>query len=592
MAQTRITGSLAGEKLVGTAGQDLIYGASPFAAADAAPGFTLLGSGLGKALFGLSPPGDPGTLLVVRQDGLVQALDTASGAVAATPFLDLRGQIATASEQGLLGMAFHPDFARNGKVYAYVSNAAGDSEIRVYRVDPADPGRVDPARPGDVILTIDQPAGQLNHKAGWIGFGPDGMLYIASGDGGGSGDPLGTGQNPNDLLGAILRIDVDADGFPADPARDYAIPTGNPFAAGGGAPEVWAYGLRNPFRDSFDAATGTLWIADVGQSRREEIDIGAPGANYGWSTTEGTYTYPDGNPLATPPTGITFPLIDYGRTDGGSVIGGYVYRGPQTGLQERYVFGDFVSGRVWTLDDADANGTWTRTEIANLGGFKLTSFAEDAAGNLFAITVDGKVYRLDPGGPSASAADGADTIVAGRGDDDVFAGAGDDRAQGGGGDDLLQGMEGNDSLSGGGGKDTLSGGAGADELRGGGSADQLMGGDGDDVLSGDGGSDRLSGGAGADRFVFGAFADSAAAKPDRILDFDGAAGDRIDLAALVPGLFAFLGADGFTAGAGPQLRVVVAGAITRVEASATGAAPDLVIEIEGALSLTAADFLL
>ena len=583
----RVIGTLAGETLTGTPTADIIYGASPYAAATV-PSLSPVAGSLGTALFALSPPGGGNTLLVVAKGGLVQGVDLGTGAVSPTPFLDLTGQVSTGGEQGLLGMAFHPDAARNGKFYVYLSNLAGDTEVREYRVDPADPTRTLPGS-GKLVLTIDQPAFQ-NHKGGWIGFDPTGKLLVATGDGGGGGDPLATGQNPNDLLGSILRIDVDADGFPGDPARNYAIPANNPFASGiGGAPEVWAYGLRNPFRASIDYATGTLWIGDVGQGRREEVNIGAPGANYGWSVTEGSLTYPGGAPAGTPP-GITLPLFEYGRDGGdGSIIGGYVYRGPQTGLQERYVFGDFNSGNVWTLDDADGNGAWTRSFLGNVGGFQLSSFAEDAAGTLYAVTTSGNLLRLDAGAPSG-AADGNDSIAAGGGADRVFAGAGADTVQSGAGDDLVQGMEGDDSLLGSGGRDSLVGGAGADSLSGGGGDDQLLGGAGADRLRGGAGADLLSGGAGADTFVFRSFAESTATAADRILDF--AAGDLIDVSGAVAGRFAFIGGAGFTAGAGPQLRVAVDGGFTRVEGSATGATLDLLIRVDGAAGLTAADFLL
>lgn len=584
----RIIGSPAGESLAGTVRGDIIYGASPFAAATA-PSLSPVASGLGTALFALSSPGDGSTMLVVAKSGLVQSVDLATGAVSPTAFLNLVGQVSTGGEQGLLGMAFHPDAARNGLFYVYLSNLAGDTEVREYRVDPADPTRALPAS-GRVLLTIDQPAFQ-NHKGGWLGFDAAGKLLVAVGDGGGGGDPQGTGQNPNDLLGSILRIDIDTDGFPGDPARNYAIPADNPFAAGvGGAPEVWAYGLRNPFRNSVDDATGTLWIGDVGQDRREEVNIGAPGANYGWAITEGTLTYPGGVPAGTPP-GITLPLFDYGHVGGsdGSIIGGYVYRGPQTGLQERYIFGDFNSGRVWSLDDADGNGTWTRTLLGTVGSVQLSSFAEDAEGNLYAVTTIGNLLRLDAGNP-AGTVDGNDTIDARGGADRIFAGAGDDSVKAGAGDDLVQGMEGNDTLLGAAGQDTLVGGAGADSLSGGTGADQLLGGAGADRLRGGAGADLLSGGAGDDVFVFRGLADSTVAAADRILDFGAA--DLIDLSGVVAGRFAFIGGAAFVAGNGAQLRVETVGTITRIEGTATGGAPDLLIEIVGAVSLTAADFLL
>jgi Ca2+-binding RTX toxin-like protein len=590
-----ITGGNGGETLRGTARGDLITGQAPLSASTTAPGFTqLVAGGLGTALFACAAPGDAGLLYVLDKAGIIRTVNTTTGAVTGT-LLNIDPQVSSAGEQGLLGMAFHPDFWANGKFYLFFSKNDGDSLVREYRVDPANPDAVLAGSARD-ILTIPQPGSASNHKAGWIGFGPDGMLYVATGDGGGGGDPLGTGQNPNDLLGSILRIDVNGDGFPADAARNYAIPAGNPFAAGGGAPEVWAYGLRNPFRDSFDRGDGRLWIADVGQDSVEEVDIGAPGANFGWVTYEGP-----GGPAA----GFTFPVHSYSHADGDrSIIGGYVHRGPESGLQGQYVFGDFASGRLWRLADFDGDGDLDRQTLDDgglLGGGLLASFAEDAEGRLYAVALNGTLYRLDPGAPTGAVQDGADTIAAGAGDDRVFAGAGDDVVNGGTGNDLLSGMEGQDRLIGLAGADTLLGGAGndllqggteADLLLGGDGADRLMGQDGADLLHGGAGADLLRGGLGADRFRWTTISDSARGVAlDRVLDFSRAEGDRLDVSALAPGVFSFLGSAAFAA-SGAQIRAVAQGAATRVEISVDGGPADMVMLVVGTTPLQAGDFIL
>ncbi len=396
MAVNRIQGTLAGESLGSTSRDDLILGAAPGLVTAAPAGLTQVGSGLGALVFGTAAPGEGGRLHLLDRNGLMLGFDPATGR--SETLLDIRAEVNTGGERGLLGLAFHPDHAQNGLFYVFFSNLAGDTVLREYRMEE---GSV-VAGSARTLLTVPQP-GFSNHKAGWIGFGPDGMLYLATGDGGGGGDPLGTGQNPNDLLGAILRIDVDRDGFAGDAARNYAIPDGNPFTAGGGAPEVWAYGLRNPYRNGFDAGTGELWIADVGQDRREEINIGAPGANFGWNSYEGTLTYPGGAPAGTLPPGITGPVFDYSRDAGDrSVTGGYVHRGPDSGLHGSYVFGDFISGRIWALRDLDGDGTLEAGERSVLptAVSRLTSFAEDA--EAAATTASSRARAMIPSwGPTA-----------------------------------------------------------------------------------------------------------------------------------------------------------------------------------------------
>ncbi|WP_338662297.1 PQQ-dependent sugar dehydrogenase [Pararoseomonas sp. SCSIO 73927] len=595
----RITGSLGGNTLNGTRGDDLIEGHGPLAAPAAAPVFTTIATGLGPAVFATAAPGDAGQLYVLDRTGVIRVVDTATGAVRATPFLDMSAEVSTAGEQGLLGMAFHPDFGTNGRFYVFFSRRDGESQVREYTIDPADPDTV-PTGTAREVLTIPQPGNFNNHKGGWMGFGPDGMLHIATGDGGGANDPTGGGQDRSDLRGSILRIDVNGDDFPGDPARNYAIPADNPFAGGGGAPEVWAYGLRNPYRASFDIGTGELWIGDVGQDAFEEVNIGAPGANFGWNTYEGG---------AGPAEGFTFPVHSYDHSaDDRSIIGGYVSRGPETGLYGQYLFGDFVSTRFWTLADTDGDGDLDRREIDDGGAVArqaLVSFAEDGDGSLFAVGIDGTLTRISTGAPAGTVdgvdRDAADRIASGGGNDRVFAGAGDDRAAGGNGDDLLSGMEGNDTLAGGAGDDLLIGGAGADRLDGGegadhllggAGADRLLGGAGDDVLAGGAGTDAMTGGAGADRFRWTTPSDSPRGSPiDRVTDFNGAEGDRMDLSALADGRLAFIGGAGFAA-SGPQVRVLELDEAWRVEVSVDGGPADLVLLVASAAPLTAADFIL
>lgn len=605
MPINRINGTSQSNNLTGSAGDDLIYGTDPTAAASGTPRLELVADGLGQVVAAAAAPGVADRLYLLSRDGVVRGIEPRSGTAAETPFLDLRGTVQTT-----LGLAFHPDYAINGKLYVFAVNAVGDSEIREYQVDPNDPERALP-QSERLVLLIPQPGGD-GHRGGTIVFADDGTLLITTGDGG-SGidpDPYATGQNANDLNGSVLRIDVDADDFPNASRRNYAIPDDNPFADGiGGAVEVWAYGLRNPFRASVDRGTGELFIGDVGQNTWEEVNLGTPGANFGWSSLEGPDPFPPGSPL---PPGDDFvdPIYAYKHAsgDGQSVTGGIVYRGPETGLQGRYVFGDFVSGRIFAIDDRDGDGIWQRIEIDN-GGLApgtLVGFAEDASGTLFAIGLgfgadaNGTLYRLRPGLP-AGVIDAADTLDGGGGNDRIFAGAGDDSARGGSGDDLLQGMEGNDTLRGGVGADSVIGGnsndsllgdTGNDTLIGGVGQDTLSGGAGRDVLSGGFSADLLLGGKGADIFRYGAFSDSPGnAVTDTIEGFE-TGRDRVDVSALVDGNFAFLGADAFLAGGGAQLRLVAAADGSTLEASGTGDAVDLVVRVRHAGVLAQGDFIL
>jgi hypothetical protein len=364
---------------------------------------TRVGSGFAQPVFVAPFPDGSGRVFVVERGGRIALLNPATGAI--STFLDITGQTTTDGERGLLGLATAPDFATSGAFYIYLTNLAGDLEIRRYQTQPAQRDVANPAT-ADAILTVPHP-GASNHNGGWIGFGPEGNLYIATGDGGGAGDTANNAQNINVLLGKMLRIDVSGDDFPNDAARDYRIPAGNPPSAGG-RPEIWALGLRNPYRNSFDFPTQTLWIGDVGQGAREEIDLMRPqdgGANFGWRVLEGTLVF-----NGTPTAGMVPPVLEYGHgsgpREGRSVTGGYVYRGPVEALQGQYFFGDFVSGNIWSIRTSRvALGTTLfsdqfilrRTDFTpNAGAIgNISSFGVDQAGNLYIVDLDGEIFRVE-----------------------------------------------------------------------------------------------------------------------------------------------------------------------------------------------------
>ncbi|GJL90786.1 PQQ-dependent sugar dehydrogenase [Hyphococcus sp.] len=346
-----------------------------------------------------------GDVFVAERNGVIRILNPATGNFNTTPFLDISTTVGTAGEGGLLGLVLAPDYAASGTFYVHVTNMSGDTEIRSYQRSAGDPNLADSSS-GDVILTVAQPAD--NHNGGGLAFGPDGYLYISLGDGGGGGDPFDNGQDTSTLLAAILRIDPTSDDYPGDADRDYAIPADNPFVGGGGVPEIWAYGLRNPFRMSFDRDNGNLYIGDVGQETLEEIDLIRPsdaGLNFGWSVREGTASYsgPD-DPDFTP------PIAEYGHgagsLQGNSLTGGYVYRGPVADLQGHYVFADFISDNIWSFPvSATAQGSTLPSssftvqtnafapDAGSLSG--IVGFGEDAAGNLYILTITGSIFVVE-----------------------------------------------------------------------------------------------------------------------------------------------------------------------------------------------------
>jgi glucose/arabinose dehydrogenase len=316
-----------------------------------------------------------GRLFVMEKKGLVRVVQ--DGVLSEAPFLDIRDRVgSSSSEQGLLGLAFHPDYAGNGLFYIDYTDLQGDTVVARYAAG-AETNRAD-AGSEVLILTLDQPA--ANHNGGHLAFGPDGYLYIGTGDGGGSGDRYGNGQNGQTLLGAILRLDVDG-GLP------YVVPPTNPFV---GRPnvrdEIWAFGLRNPWRYSFDRLTGDLFVADVGQNQYEEVDFqpaaSGGGQNYGWPIMEGKHCFPADQPCER--AGLALPVREYDHAVGCSVTGGYVYRGQDFPiLAGIYLFGDYCSGRIWGLSPA-GDGEWRASELARVDA-QLSSFGEDERGELYLL---------------------------------------------------------------------------------------------------------------------------------------------------------------------------------------------------------------
>ncbi|AQR67641.1 glucose dehydrogenase [Janthinobacterium sp. LM6] len=344
-------------------------------------------SGLNAPIFLTAPPGDS-RLFILERPGRIRVLQ--NGSLQATPFLDISTLTTTSGEQGLLSLAFHPLYASNGYFFIYYTNLAGDIVIERRQVSAGNANVADPLS-ALTILTIAHPTFST-HYGGLLSFGPDGYLYAGTGDGGSAGDPPGNAQNTNVLLGKLLRLDVNASSV----AQPYTIPPGNPFAAAGGRPEIWAYGLRNPWRYAFDVPAQLLYIADVGQASWEEVDVrpvGQAGNNYGWNVMEGAQCY---NSAGCNQAGLVLPVITYGHdTAGGcSITGGYVYRGvalPE--LAGQYLYSDYCSG--WLRSFSYSNGTASAVTdwgIANVGN--ILSFGQDGQNELYMLSGTGKVYRI------------------------------------------------------------------------------------------------------------------------------------------------------------------------------------------------------
>lgn len=371
---------------VGSCGSD----AGPTLPTGEGVGLLEIASGLSFPLHLTAPAGDLSRLFIGEKTGGIRIVK--DGTLLPTPFLDISGQVSGGMEQGLLGLAFPPDYASTGRFVVHYTDTAGNTRLSVFQVS-ANPDIAD-ASSEQVILTADQPF--ANHNGGQIAFGPDGFLYLGLGDGGGSDDPGGRGQDLSELLGSILRVDVQS-------GTSYTVPADNPFVGQQPAirPEVWSYGLRNPWRFSFDRANGDLYIADVGQTDLEEIDVasaaagGGKGVNYGWSIMEGGQCLGGGQ---CDQTGLTLPTGQYSHTEGCSVIGGYVYRGSTLpALQGVYFFGDFC--QRWVRSFRYTGGT--ATELTEWPALRttgsLTSFGEDAAGELYVLESSGRVSKIVAG---------------------------------------------------------------------------------------------------------------------------------------------------------------------------------------------------
>jgi glucose/arabinose dehydrogenase len=326
-------------------------------------------------------------LFIAEQAGTVKILHK-NGTVNPTPFLNITTKVRNSGEQGLLGLAFHPNYKQNGYFFVNYINQDQNTVVARYQVSSTDSSLANPLSEL-ILLTISQPFS--NHNGGDLHFGPDGFLYVSSGDGGSGGDPQNNSQNLTNLLGKILRIDVDN----TAPGLNYAVPVGNPFAdgLGGNADEIWSFGLRNPWRFSFDKLTGDMWIGDVGQNAYEEIDFEpvntTGGVNYGWRCFEGTHAYNTNgcNGSYTP------PVYEYAHDQGCSVTGGYVYRGTNyPELTGRYLYVDFCSGKLWSLKKVGID--WVNEIVYQNSSRNFTTFGEDLNGELYIGTINGEVYKI------------------------------------------------------------------------------------------------------------------------------------------------------------------------------------------------------
>lgn len=327
-------------------------------------------------------------LFVVEQRGIISVFPNDAGVTEKRIFLDIEEQVEdNGNEEGLLGLAFHPDYESNGFFYInYTASNPDRTVISRFTVSDTDPDKA--VKDSElVILEFSQP--YSNHNGGQVSFGPDGYLYIAVGDGGSGGDPQDHGQNLKTLLGTILRIDVDKN----EGGKNYGIPSDNPFANNdeGYKEEIYAYGLRNPWRFSFDPETGWLWTGDVGQNKYEEIDIIESGGNYGWNIMEGFHCFEPSSDCDT--SGLILPIVEYGRDEGVSVTGGFVYRGPAINqLKGKYIYADYATGKIWALDFSEINDP-ANTELMEVS-FQISSFGEDQDQELYLCGFDGKIYKF------------------------------------------------------------------------------------------------------------------------------------------------------------------------------------------------------
>jgi glucose/arabinose dehydrogenase len=366
----------------------------PCAAGPVVPGTPTLAaqlvvSGLDNPLDLQSAPGDRDRLFVAEQAGRIRLVR--GGQLVAAPFLDIVSRVASGGERGLLGLAFHPQYATNRRFYVNYTDGGGDTNISEFlatSADAADPGSE------RILLEVVQPF--ANHNGGGLTFGSDGFLYIGLGDGGSGGDPFRNGQSLMTPLGKLLRIDVDR-------GQPFAVPSDNPFVSTPGAfPAIWAYGLRNPWRFAFDRATGDLYIGDVGQNRIEEIDVGLAsrrgGENYGWNIMEGRSCFSPGSGCNT--AGLVLPVVQYGHNDGCSVTGGVVYRGCRMpGYAGTYFYGDFCTGLIRSFRLQGGQVAEERDHSATVGRnvSMVSSFGVDVDGEVYVVAYEGELYRIVPG---------------------------------------------------------------------------------------------------------------------------------------------------------------------------------------------------
>lgn len=345
-------------------------------------------TGLSFPVFVTAAPGDTSRLFIVEKGGTVRVVK--NGTLLPTPFIDLGARVTTGSEQGLLGMAFHPTDGRVVLSFTVPGpTGGGRSRVATFTTG-ANPDVLDPASEA-LVLEVDQP--YTNHNGGDVAFGPDGYLYFGLGDGGAGGDPQGHGQSRDDLLGSILRLDLDH-GLP------YTVPASNPFVGQAGIrPELWNWGMRNPWRFSFDRANGNLYIADVGQNAWEEVDVqpasSAGGENYGWAELEGTHCYGGGGCSS---AGTVLPVTEYNHDDGCSITGGYVYRGTAIpAIAGTYFYSDYCEGWVRSFVYQGGRATEAKSWPDLATGQQVTSFGQDARGELYIAVANGTIYRIAPG---------------------------------------------------------------------------------------------------------------------------------------------------------------------------------------------------
>jgi glucose/arabinose dehydrogenase len=376
--------------LLGTFALLFTLGASS-ATAQSVVGLTRIASGLDSPVFVTNAHDGSGRLFVVEQGGKIKVV--VNGVVRPTPFLDISDLVSKGGEQGLLGLAFHPSYKTNGYFFVDFTGLNGDTVIFRYRVSPTDPN-VAVRSSATKILIVGQP--YANHNGGMIAFGRDGDLYIGMGDGGGAGDPGNRAQSIGTMLGKILRINVNG----SVGTRHYLIPSSNPYVGRAGLDEIWSFGLRNPWRFSFDRATGDLWIGDVGQDRFEEVDRSlapstglSPGRNlnYGWRVMEGGHCY--NPPSGCNRTGKVMPVVEYSHSQGCSITGGYVYRGSQVpAISAHYVFADFCSGTIWMIPRT--GGLSTPKGLLFDTTMSISSFGEDEWGELYVVDHAGAIYKF------------------------------------------------------------------------------------------------------------------------------------------------------------------------------------------------------